>query len=112
MGNPKEEKNSKYVPFHVEGFVSFLEYESLRRKHSEEFINKLKRMPYKDYLSTPHWIALKKAILGRDGRTCRMCKNSHVEVHVHHLSYENRGNENISEVACLCAECHARMHGL
>lgn len=105
------ETDSRYVPYHIESFLDFLEYETAKRKYTKEHIEWLKSIPYKEYLETPHWALLKKCILGRHGRACHICKKSHVEVHIHHLTYENRGQENINELACLCSECHAKVHG-
>jgi hypothetical protein len=104
------ENNPKYIPFHINGFISFMKYYSFVKKYTEEEIEELRVMPYVDYLETEHWKLLRMAVLERMGRQCVICGNSHVEVHVHHLSYRRKGHENINDLTCLCNECHKKVH--
>jgi hypothetical protein len=106
------ETNPKYIECHIFGFVDFMQYECAKRRYTEDYIKSLKSMPYQEYLLTTHWELLKRAVLGRTGRRCEICDNSHVEVHVHHMTYKNRGKEDIDEMACLCDRCHKKVHGL
>lgn len=69
----------------------------------------LKTMPYKDYLETNHWQEFRKRALSRAGYRCQLC-NGKKPLHVHHRTYENRGEERYQDVIVLCADCHKKFH--
>ena len=46
----------------------------------------------------------------RDGDRCRVCRSSE-GVEVHHIVYRSRGGGHAtSNLACLCARCHRKVH--
>lgn len=46
----------------------------------------------------------------RDGHRCRVC-GSRDRVEVHHIRYRSRGGDHrMSNLVCLCAGCHGRVH--
>ncbi len=80
----------------------------------------LKTMPYGRYLATKHWADLRERVLERDGHACTSC---HVrqgdllagcfrlgKLHVHHLTYERRGNERLEDLVTVCSRCHEMVH--
>jgi len=66
-------------------------------------------MPYKDYLQTAHWQAFRKHILKRD-RKCQVCGNGNTQLDCHHLNYERRGCEKLTDIIVLCHKCHGNLH--
>lgn len=69
----------------------------------------LRAMPYRDYLETDHWKDIRKQMLKRAHFSCQLC-SAKGELHVHHRTYENRGNEQYGDLIVLCANCHAKFH--
>lgn len=79
----------------------------------------LRVMPYRDYLQTVHWRTVRYAVLLIYEAACQRegCRNRFMwddlkNIHVHHLSYERRGGEQLYDLQLLCADCHAKEHGL
>lgn len=82
------------------------------RKRVEEFEKEkqlLKTMPYREYLQTAHWQNLRVSMLKRAGYKCSVCGESK-PLHVHHNTYERRGEEKLSDLVVLCHECHELYH--
>lgn len=73
-------------------------------------IQALKEMPYAEYLQTKHWQSLRADMLRRAKYKCSLC-NQGGQLHVHHRTYENRGNEPYADLIVLCADCHSKFHG-
>lgn len=69
----------------------------------------LATMPYRDYLQTPEWQQRRSYKLRRAGYKCELC-NSSGRLHVHHRTYENRGNEDLRDLIVLCEPCHQKFH--
>ena len=46
----------------------------------------------------------------RDIGMCRICEAHGVELHVHHLTYERVGKENLKDLVTLCRRCHTDIH--
>lgn len=64
---------------------------------------------YQAYLDSPEW-AHKRAIkLAEAGHRCQVC-NAGSHLHVHHRTYERRGNEALSDLTVLCRTCHEAFH--
>ena len=66
-------------------------------------------MKYKDYLKTEHWKAISKQAKENADNRCQLC-NSGGELHTHHRTYDRVGKEKISDLICLCANCHKKFH--
>lgn len=73
-------------------------------------VHELRTMPYLEYLQTPEWQERRKAALKRAGYSCQVC-NRRRELHVHHRTYERRGEELARDLITLCDDCHALYHG-
>ena len=63
---------------------------------------------YPKYLGSAVWQAKRERVLRRDNWTCQEC--NHVAQEVHHLTYENIGNEAMADLVSLCHRCHRRLH--
>jgi len=73
-----------------------------------------RRMPYGDYLKTPHWRRVRASMLLLNNTFCQHCDtqlwDKMHKLHVHHLTYERIGCERFSDLMLLCETCHALMH--
>lgn len=72
-------------------------------------INRLRSMPYSEYLRTDHWKTTREGALQRAGRKCQLCGEVR-RLQVHHNTYENRGCEKPADLIVLCASCHDQFH--
>lgn len=66
------------------------------------------RVFYREHLNSPFWQNIRSQVVTRyNGRCCR-CGD--VGTDVHHLTYENVGNENLEDLILLCRKCHQSEH--
>lgn len=78
---------------------------------SEQRSAQLARMPYKEYLRTDEWQTRREAALNLAEWRCQLCNAAEdAGLHVHHRTYERRGQEHPGDLTVLCAECHRRHH--
>jgi 5-methylcytosine-specific restriction endonuclease McrA len=87
---------------------AFVQCERAMRGGSER--GQLARLPYQQYLRTPHWQAMRKRALLRAGFQCKRCEVRGQRLDVHHLSYDRLGRELESDLTVLCELCHAGEH--
>jgi len=87
-----------------------VENKDINVNYIQDQINNLKNMPYKEYLQTEHWREKRKSALYRANNKCQLCGNKE-NLHVHHNTYDNRGQEKDEDLVVLCEICHARHHG-
>lgn len=69
----------------------------------------LRTMPYDEYLQTMHWRHIRRLKLDEAGHRCEVC-NAQDRLQVHHRTYERRGEEQLSDLTVLCADCHGLFH--
>lgn len=71
-----------------------------------------KYVDYKEYIKSEEWKHKRKEVLERDKFKCRLCgaKGTEYNLHVHHNSYNNLGNEPLEDLITLCKECHEIYH--
>lgn len=62
------------------------------------------------YLKSPEWKTLKSKVLNRDDHTCQSCNTNGTPLEVHHITYQNFGNEQLSDLVSLCRNCHQTIH--
>lgn len=68
-------------------------------------------MRYFEYLKTDHWQAKRLEKLVSVSYRCEECGRRRATC-VHHLSYDNLGNEPLSDLLGLCKWCHEELHML
>lgn len=81
-----------------------------KSRFSEEVVQSLKEMPYRQFLKTLYWEIVRDYV--RDKRkVCELCSSSR-QLQVHHRSYKNHGDEHqhLEDLVLLCAFCHERHH--
>lgn len=81
---------------------------------------RLAALPYKDYLKTRHWRRVRYTLMITRNRVCthrdcaQLLETHHgsdmADLHVHHLTYKNRGNERFKDVLLLCNRHHKSVH--
>lgn len=72
-----------------------------------------KQAEYKRYLRCKHWRELRLEVLEHAGNKCEICgylpwKDGVLQIH--HKTYENRGNEQLDDLVCVCPRCHMEIH--
>lgn len=63
------------------------------------------------YLSSPKWKALRQQVLARDNNKCVVSGRTD-NLHIHHISYKNLGDELLSDLVTLHADVHNHLHQL
>jgi len=64
---------------------------------------------YSEYLRSPEWRKLRRAVLERENHKCQRCKEK--ATHVHHLHYGHIFHEELDDLEALCVDCHRKVHG-
>lgn len=70
----------------------------------------LRSLKYDEFLKTKYWMAISRMVKDAAGE-CEECGATD-NLHVHHLTYDNHGNEhnNLGDLKCLCRDCHLKAH--
>ena len=84
--------------------------EQVIRKMWRDYEKIVRRQKYNDYLRSDDWKHVRRLKLEFAGNRCERCGATD-ELHVHHLTYERFGNENLTDLQVLCKPCHNRAHG-
>ena|SRR5688572_22423761 len=64
---------------------------------------------YDQYLNSPRWRAIRRAVMERAQGLCEGCRRRPA-TEVHHLTYAHVGDEFLWELKAVCDHCHARCH--
>jgi hypothetical protein len=75
----------------------------------EEQIKEYRKLPYCEYLKTPHWQHIKIEVKKKYNNKCNKCKSTK-KLNVHHLTYANFGKEKLEDLVLLCEKCHTKVH--
>lgn len=78
---------------------------------SKEETERLKRLPYKEFLNSYYWKIVRNYLVYKRGYKCELCAIKG-DFNVHHKTYENRGEEHkhLEDLILLCRICHAKFH--
>lgn len=90
---------------------------------SSEQIRQWRRLPYPEYLQSPHWRRIRAAMLLINNAHCGDCDKEgygesyygggwESELHVHHRTYKNFGKERYQDLDLLCQKHHRIRHSL
>jgi hypothetical protein len=90
-------------------YVSLGDHESVKAGALHGTAQNLQRMPYSEYLLTPHWQYVRARALERSDNHCQLCGESS-GLQVHHNTYIRRGEERDADLIVLCGECHGHFH--
>lgn len=69
----------------------------------------LKKINYRQYLSSPEWEDIRQRLFNARGKQCEEC-GSKRRIEVHHLTYDNIGKERLEDLQILCRKCHHGKH--
>jgi hypothetical protein len=89
--------------------------------NDEVTILKLRELAYEFYLKTKHWAKIRAAQILIHKAVCQeqYCYGMgeswygddwEADLHVHHLTYKNRGNERYADIVLLCSSHHEQWH--
>jgi hypothetical protein len=67
------------------------------------------RERYYEYLNSEEWKKIRSEVLERDAYRCQITGAGY-DLQVHHIHYNNIGNEDISDLITLCGEAHSIIH--
>ena len=71
--------------------------------------NPISNKEYREkYLELPAWKQVRQKVLERDSYLCICGERA---TYVHHKTYENLGQELLSDLVALCKNCHDGYHG-
>jgi 5-methylcytosine-specific restriction endonuclease McrA len=76
----------------------------------QALLDDYRRQPYAERRQTKEWAVIKNRIHRRDKYRCRLCGRDDLELHVHHCTYANYGQERLEDLISLCGPCHHRFH--
>ena len=92
--------------------------QTIRKQLKADYFKNVLNLPFDDfetayqaYLNSSHWQAKRQVILKRDNYECQFCKASKA-TQVHHLNYDNLGNESDFELLSVCYNCHQIIHDI
>lgn len=66
-------------------------------------------MKYKEYINSSKWKLKRKLLFEKIGYECEQCGYVY-NLHVHHKTYDNLGNEPLEDLQVLCKQCHLSKH--
>lgn len=69
----------------------------------------MNKSQYREYLKGEHWKNVKKSFYKVNARKCVECSST-VNLNLHHLTYDRLGKERLSDLVCLCEDCHHKLH--
>lgn len=64
---------------------------------------------YQKYLKSSKWKKKRQELFDLKGEACEQCGFEYY-LHVHHLNYENFGDEKLEDLQILCHRCHLSKH--
>ena len=70
-----------------------------------------KNTSYQIYLNSESWKSKRDKLFASVGEICADCGKKK-KLQAHHLTYDNFGNEPLSDLLALCKTCHMERHGI
>jgi len=90
--------------------MDFSEAAKLIRETRKQIIND-NTSRYSEYLKSDAWKTKRKLVLKRANYTCEGCGLEKTSLDVHHLTYERKGCELLTDLVAYCKKCHSLAHG-
>ena len=95
-----------------ESYDGIAEWDASAPKADRDALSqRIRAMPYKDFLHTYYWRAIREQVICRDGKRCRTC-GAWKHLDVHHISYDHHGEEHLflGDLQTQCRDCHEGEH--
>jgi 5-methylcytosine-specific restriction endonuclease McrA len=73
-----------------------------------------KKKNYNKYLRSKHWKEKRQYKMKQSKYTCERCGKVDAvtkRFQIHHKHYKTLGKEKMSDLMCLCPNCHRKIHG-
>lgn len=67
------------------------------------------RARYEEHMQSPEWARIRQEVIERANGLCETCYAP--GAHVHHLTYDRLGSEELEDLELLCRPCHWKEHG-
>jgi 5-methylcytosine-specific restriction endonuclease McrA len=70
------------------------------------------KKPFVDYtkhINSERWERRRLRAIDEVGGACQMCGSTD-RIQVHHLNYDNLGNEKPEDLLVVCRQCHRKVH--
>lgn len=64
---------------------------------------------YQKYMRSEAWRSKRRQVLNRAKGRCEKCRERNAD-HVHHITYQQLGNEPLHDLIALCWQCHNDEH--
>jgi len=93
--------------------VDFMEIYTLDSKYASMFVKQLKSLPYREYLTTSYWKAIRRRMHRIYNGKCAHCEETqHLEVH--HMCYNFLGEDHLhlDNLIVMCRAHHQRFHDI
>jgi hypothetical protein len=112
----RESEQVKYIAGVIAGTIRttpYKEFSIIAANTSDDDIAALRAMPYRQFLQTRYWQAIRRYVVYRK-KVCDLCYSSD-NLNVHHKTYARHGLEHFADVVLndltlLCRACHAKFH--
>lgn len=85
-------------------------YEESYREYYQQLNHEWFRR-YNEYLYSNEWRTIRGSILSRDLESCLNCGDT-ASLQVHHITYDNVGQELNEDLITLCKSCHIEIHNV
>lgn len=99
-----------FLPAYVDRESEALVKDIEAYRQSYDGVDRLKAMPYPEYLQSSEWRATRARKLYSVGNRCQVCNSATPPLEVHHRTYEHLGAEPDEDLTALCHECHTLFH--
>ena len=108
----KKQMKDYAIKLHRKGELTAGNRAFLRREYGEAFLkevlNSVSQKQRQKQIFTDEFLAIRTAVLKRDGYRCVNCGQTGVELHVHHIVPRSEGGTNdLNNIVTLCARCHS-----
>lgn len=86
-------------------------FNNLKKTYKPSHKDMYLSMDYELFLKTDYWRCITAFMRYKSNYSCSNC-SSNTKLQVHHLSYDNHGEEhnNLQDLMVLCEKCHMKIH--
>jgi 5-methylcytosine-specific restriction endonuclease McrA len=86
-------------------YEKYFAYRSQKLEENKQVEKAYRKEFYKIYIGSDKWKAIRLKVLKRDNNLCQACLEAPAN-DVHHLTYDNFGDELMYELISVCRDCH------
>ena len=86
-------------------YENYNAYYTFKREANKQLEKANRTEFYNEYIKSDKWKAIRLKVLKRDNNLCQACLEAPAQ-DVHHITYENIGDELMYELLSVCRDCH------